>query len=250
MIKKLKFLAVLLLCGCNSVHVPETFTYKEIQTEKFTLASWQKITDANAPVKIYIEGDGASFNGLGRPTSDPTPRGTLLREIAFGDNSPNVVYLARPCQFVHDSQCLQKYWTTARFSKEVIDSEKFAVLGVAQENEVILIGFSGGAQVAGLIAVTTPELHIKKMITIAGNLDHKAWTEYHHVMPLQDSLNLADYKEAYLALPQEHFVGNKDTVMPPVLVEDFAGDENVREVPSAEHDKGWERIYPLIQMER
>lgn len=250
MTKKIWLLVVFLVCGCNTVHIPETFAYKEIKTEKFTLASWQKITDPAAPVKIYIEGDGASFNGVGRPTSNPTPKGKLLREIAFGDNSPNVVYLARPCQFVADNQCTQKYWTTARFSAEVIASEREAVLDIAQENDVILIGFSGGAQVAGLVAVTAPELHVKKMITIAGNLDHKAWTEYHNVPALSDSLNLADYKEDYLALPQEHFVGNNDTIIPPKLVEDFAGSDNVREVPSADHNKGWERIYPLVQLER
>ena len=250
MIKKVWFAALFLLCGCNSVHVPESFVYKEIKTEKFTLASWQKITDVQAPVKIYVEGDGASFNGMGRPTSNPTPKGAVLREIAFGDNSPNVVYLARPCQFVHDNQCEQKYWTTARFAPEVISSEKEAILQVAQSFPVILVGFSGGAQVTGLVAVTTPELQVKKMITIAGNLDHKAWTKYHNVPELTDSMDLAEYKEQYLLLPQEHYVGNKDTVMPPMLVEDFVGQDKIRMVPSAEHNKGWERIYPLIQLER
>lgn len=250
MIKKIWLLLVFLICGCNTVHIPETFAYKEIKTEKFTLASWQKITNSEAPVKIYIEGDGASFNGVGRPTSNPTPKGKLLREIAFGDNSPNVVYLARPCQFVADNQCEQKYWTTARFSAEVIASEREAVLDIAQENDVILIGFSGGAQVAGLVAVTAPELHVKKIITIAGNLDHKAWTEYHNVPALDGSLNLADYKDKYSVIEQEHYVGTKDEVMPPKLVYDFVGSDNVREVPLAEHSKGWERIYPLIQLER
>lgn len=57
--------------------------------------------------KIYIEGDGRAFDIDGQPTSDPTPRGTMLREIAFGDTHPNVVYLGRPCQFVTNSACRQ-----------------------------------------------------------------------------------------------------------------------------------------------
>lgn len=250
LLKKFLLMAVLFLCGCQSVHIPETFAYKEIKTDKFTLASWQKLTDAQAPVKIYIEGDGYAFNALGRPTKDPTPREKVLRDIAFGDNSPNVVYLARPCQFVKDNQCQQKYWTSARFSKEVIDSEKEAVLELAQNRPTILIGFSGGAQVAGLIAVTSPELEVKKMITIAGNLDHRAWADYHHVATLSESLNLADYKEQYLLLPQEHYVGYKDKVVPMFLTEDFVDAKTIIEVPDAEHGKGWERIYPLIQLER
>ncbi|MBR2299926.1 MAG: hypothetical protein IJ870_05075 [Alphaproteobacteria bacterium] len=68
----------------------------------FKIASWQKITDKNAPYKIYIEGDGFAFNAHGSPTTNPTPKNTFLRQIAFNDPSKNVVYLARPCQYVND----------------------------------------------------------------------------------------------------------------------------------------------------
>ncbi|MDD7312777.1 MAG: alpha/beta hydrolase, partial [bacterium] len=64
------------------------------------MASWQKITHPTAPYKIYIEGDGHAFNAHGQPTGNPTPKGTLVRELAFGDNHENVIYLARPCQYV------------------------------------------------------------------------------------------------------------------------------------------------------
>lgn len=49
-------------------------------TRNFTIASWQKITEPNVVYKIYIEG------GLGR-------------ELAFGDNSPNMIHLARKICF-------------------------------------------------------------------------------------------------------------------------------------------------------
>lgn len=118
-----KFLILLLLlCGCRGVVVPDSFTYKEIETDSYKLASWQKITDKKAPVRIYIEGDGYAFNHLGQPTTNPTPPGTLVREMAFNDSNKNVVYLARACQFVDDNRCNVKDWRTGRFSQDIVDA--------------------------------------------------------------------------------------------------------------------------------
>ena len=114
---------ILLLTGCAAVKVPPEFVYREIQTRDFTLATWQKITDPDGVYKIYIEGDGHAFNARGRATNDPTPRGTLVRELAFGDPSPNVVYLSRPCQYVKSEICSKRHWTTARFAPEIINAE-------------------------------------------------------------------------------------------------------------------------------
>ena len=69
------FLLLLLLSGCHSITVPDSFMYKEIETDSYKLASWQKITDIKSPIRIYIEGDGYAFNHLGYPTTNPTPRG-------------------------------------------------------------------------------------------------------------------------------------------------------------------------------
>ena len=91
---------LLFLVGCTTIKVPADFVYKEVETRDFILASWQKVTNPAAPYKIYIEGDGYAFNARGKATQDPTPRGTLVRELAFGDNSPNIIYLARPCQYI------------------------------------------------------------------------------------------------------------------------------------------------------
>ena len=133
MIKNLiTILFLVWVAGCaHTLSVPAEFVYAEIKTSAFTLASWQKITDKNAPYKIYIEGDGHAFNSHGRPTNNPIPKGTLVRELAFGDNSPNVVYLARPCQYVKSDICAQRHWTTARFAPEVINSEYEAVKQIA-----------------------------------------------------------------------------------------------------------------------
>lgn len=249
--RRLIFLSVLFLFACSTVKIPDDFVYKEIKTRTFTLASWQKITQPQGVYKIYIEGDGYAFNAYGKPTQDPTPRGALLREIAFADPSPNVVYLARPCQFISSPICSQRHWTTARFAPEVINAEYEAVKQIAGAHEVILIGFSGGAQIAGLISVAKPGLKVKKLITIAGNLDHLAWTQYHNLPELNESLNLESYQQQYLKIPQVHFVGTDDKIIPPVLTETFVnGKSPIVKVEGATHSSGWENAYPLIWGEK
>lgn len=248
----IKLLMILLfLTGCSTIKVPDDFAYKEIVTRDFTLASWQKVTNPTAPYKIYIEGDGYAFNVHGRATQDPTPKGTLVREIAFGDSFPNVVYLARPCQYVKSPVCSQRHWTTARFAPEIINAEYTAIRQIAGNNPVILVGFSGGAQIAGLVAAAKPGLNIQKIITIAGNLDHLAWTRYHNLPPLNESMNLESYRKQFAKIPQIHYVGSDDEVIPPSLVRAFVGhDVLIVEINGANHNEGWESIYNKVWNEK
>lgn len=241
------WLGLLLLSGCKSINIPSEFRYEVIKDQDFNIASWQKITNPKSVYKIYIEGDGYAFNAYGRPTQNPTPKGTLVRELAFGDSSPNVIYLARPCQYVNSTMCSQKYWTTARFAPEVINAEYEAIKQIAGDNPVILIGFSGGAQIAGLVASTKSGLNIKKIISIAGNLDHLTWTNYHHLPPLSASMNLQNYYNQFVKIPQIHYVGVEDKVIPPHLVKNFAkNNAQVICIDGATHNSGWKSIYPQI----
>jgi len=212
--------------------------YREIKTNYFTIATWQKITNTKGDLRIYIEGDGYSFNSKGYPTTNPTPRNKLVRDLAFNDPNDNVIYLARPCQFVKDSICKEKYWTTARFSQEVIDSIREVIVNSKnKQQDIILIGYSGGAQIAGLLS---EQIKIKKIITIAGVLDNRAWTDYHRVKPLTESLNFT-YNNS-LNFQQIHFVGEKDEVVPLKLTKQIIGNKNIIIVPNATHGKGWKKV--------
>lgn len=244
-------ITLLFLAGCSTITAPADFVCKEIETRDFTIATWQKVTNPAAPYKIYIEGDGYAFNAHGKATQDPTPHGTLVRELAFGDNSPNVIYLARPCQYAKSPICSKRYWTTARFAPEIINAEYEAIKQIAGDKPVILIGFSGGAQVAGLVAAAKPGLNVKKVITIAGNLDHLAWTQYHNLPPLNESMNLESYRKQFAKIPQIHYVGSNDEVMPPLLVREFIKDDDlIIEVGGASHNEGWENIYNKVWSEQ
>ena len=193
---------LLLLSGCAAIKAPADFVYEEIPTKDFTLASWQKITVPFGTYKIYIEGDGYAFNAHGRAAQDPTPRGTLVRKLAFGDDSPNVVYLARPCQYVTSSICSKRHWTTARFAHEIINAEYEAI-------------------------------------------------KQHNLPPLNESMNLESYRKQFAKIPQIHYVGSDDEIMPPALVREFVGKSgNIIEVRGATHNSGWEEIYPEIRNEK
>jgi hypothetical protein len=102
------------------------------------------------------------------------------------------------------------------------------------------------------VASLRKDLNIKKVITIAGNLDHLAWTTYHKLPSLNESLNLGDYKDIFFEFEQMHFVGSQDDVIAPNLVYDFV--KNVKsdkieliEVEEATHNLGWESIYDTVR---
>lgn len=221
-----------LLSGCVADwRAPDDFIYRPIKTEFFDIASWQHITDDTGPIHIYIEGDGRSFNAYGVPTDDPTPHDTVLRDMAMSDNSANVVYLARPCQFIMSPSCTQSDWTDGRFSARVIDSMADAVASVAGNRQIILIGYSGGAMVSGLIINNNPDLDVIQWITIAGVLNHAAWTEYFGDSPLTKSLNMDIVPD----VPQIHYVGSNDVVVPPDLIQIPSIADNRIIVPNAVH---------------
>ena len=228
--------------GCREVIIPDAFTYREIQTDTYKLASWQKITDKKASICIYIEGDGYAFNHLGQPTSNPTPRGTFLRKIAFNDPNPNVVYLARPCQFVEDVRCSQKDWTTGRFSQQILNSTTQAIKKIVSGQSIILIGYSGGALLSGLVIEQNPQMPIQKWITLAGVLNHTKWTEDLNLPALSDSIDLKKIP----TIPQLHLIGDDDKTVSHKLIESLVDKKDLIIIPNATHDAGYDTYYQII----
>ena len=233
---------LLILCSCQSVVAPDSFQYHEIQAATYKLASWQKITDKIDPIHIYIEGDGYAFNHIGYPTTNPTPRSTFLRDIAFNDPNKNVVYLARPCQYVDDQRCSTKDWTTGRFSQEIVDSATQAIKEISSKQPIVLIGYSGGALLSGLVIEQNPKLPVKKWITLAGVLNHKKWTQDLNLPSLKDSVDL----QKMPTVPQLHLIGDKDSVVSYKLTKALVDNKNLIVVPDATHSGGFEDYYVTI----
>ena len=136
--KKILFLTFLAGCVANNNFVMrQDFDFKPIQTKNYQIATWQKINNSkNKSVHIYIEGDGNSFDAYGQPTSDPTPHGDFMRKMAVMDDFENVVYIARPCQFIMDKNCIESDWTNARFSQKVIDSMSSVVKEIGHNKKI------------------------------------------------------------------------------------------------------------------
>lgn len=173
--------------------------------------NWQKVVLQGSPfdlvaylpgqirpadqLTIYIEGDGLAWRSRTRPSDNPTPIDPLAFKLAIKHPKGNATYLARPCQFSdhQEKSCTQKYWTDARFSEEVINPTNHAIDQLKkrfQAKELILVGYSGGGAIAALITAKRDD--VKHLITIAGNLDHRSWTDKHHLSPLTGSLNPAE----------------------------------------------------------
>ena len=233
-----KFLSVFVVlflsaCGGTNWKAPDDFIYVPIKSGEYEIATWQKINNPkNNHIHIYIEGDGYAFDGYGQPTSDPTPRGTFIRDLAARDSFDNVVYMARPCQFIMSESCSETDWTTGRFSQKIISAQGRAISKIAKNKEIILVGFSGGAMVSGLIIEQNPKLNLEKWITIAGVLDHEKWTNYFGDKSLSESLNLKKLPN----VPQTHFVGGRDKVVPYELAKTWADESNIKMIPNATHN--------------
>lgn len=135
--------------------------------------------------------------------------------MALRHASGAAVYLARPCQYVSPDDardCREAYWTGRRFAPEVIAAADQAIGALKQRfgaGKLALIGYSGGGAVAALVAARRSD--VARLVTVAGNLDHRAWTARHGVPPLEGSLNPADEWQSLQAIPQLHLVGGEDT---------------------------------------
>jgi hypothetical protein len=234
--KKILILGMLFLSACSVIELPKNFVYQTVKAKDYTLASWQKQTDDVSPVRIYLEGDGHAFNYAGQPTSDPTPKGDFLRKIAFNDPNPNVVYLARPCQYVMDESCTQKDWTTGRFSQKIIDSVSLAIQKIADNRPVILIGYSGGAMLTGLVIRQNPQIKVQKWMTLAGVLNHALWTQDLKLPPLSDSVDLDELPK----VNQHHYVGAGDRTVSSDLTQKITQNQNLTIILGATHISGFD----------
>jgi len=251
----------ILLSGCATVNSPleraatadflaESAGFKKeiIKTKDFMLLSYCRFKKEGNELDIYIEGDGHAWTSRGQLSNDPTPEDPVALELATVDPQANVAYLARPGQYQHAGipGCDSAYWSVKRFSEEVIIFMNEAVEELrarAKADKVNLIGYSGGGAIAVLIAARRND--VISLRTVGGNLDSEALSRYYHISPLTGSLNPIEAAEKLKNLPQRHFIGSDDKIIPKFIVESFirrTGDENLSRmtiVEGATHTKGW-----------
>ena len=114
-------------------------------------------------------------------------------------------------------------------------------------NEVKLIGHSGGGALAMLIAPRIKQ--VSQVVTIAANLDTEAWTTHHGYSRLYTSLNPADQPALSQRIAQWHFVGGRDSVVPPSLVKGYIGDQKNAlgiSINNFSHGCCWEGVWGQV----
>jgi len=244
--KKIFFLCLALIVGACAYHNPlENFRWEPRPVSPYLMPSWHHIQAYGQPIRIYIEGDVDSADEHGNPTQNPTPKTDFWRKVAAGDPGQNLAYIGQPCQFVQMG-CSAKDWGSARFSKQAVNGVVQAVLALMRKagtNQAVLIGYAGGAQLAGLVAMEYPD-KISQVITVAGIWDYQEWAKYNQIEDFHDSADLTQWRKKRNKLNQLHFVGEKDTVVPPELAKTWANDVVV--VKGATHTKGYDKILSQV----
>jgi len=223
-----------------------------VKGEKFEHVAYSNgLFDPDAPLHVYLEGDGTPYLNHRTAAPDPTPRHLVMLELMALDPGP-AVYLGRPCYFGFASRppCTTDDWTLRRFDRQIVASMASALAKVAGQTtsgRLELFGHSGGGTLAVLLARRVGG--VARVVTLAGNLDHRAWSQIHGYSPLEGSLNPVDEGPLPEEIVQLHLVGEKDQNIPPVLVARAAGQlgaGKIRILTGVTHTCCWEAYWPAV----
>ena len=233
------------------------FSKEIIGDNHFDLITYKKFTPSGNLI-IYIEGDGKGWITRTQISQNPTPHNPDGLYLALLDSKPaNIAYISRPCQFHlsrSQKKCTSNYWASHRYSNEVIAATSHVISELKRQSKattITLVGFSGGATVALLVAARRDDVELIK--TVAGNLDHQAFTQFHKVTPLKGSLNPASYPYELSKVNQIHFVGENDRVVPRQIFDSYyqlvGGRCNkLMVVDGVSHGLGWQDSWPKLNI--
>lgn len=254
----------LLLVGCISadphsaaqkIASESGMTSKKFDTYPFPIIGWHRITPPVHSLRVYIEGDGFAWKSRTTPSDNPTPRNPTGLKLAGADTQANVLYLARPCQFIGPplpANCRVNIWTQDRFSPAVIDAMNEALSQMVARYPGVkldLVGYSGGGNIAALLAERRDD--VRSLRTVAGNLDVAYVNALHQVTPMPAAESAIDRASALRALPQNHYSGEADTTVPSAVARRFqqaVGGRCVQTevVSGMGHGSDWAAVWPRL----
>lgn len=227
----------------------------DIQTNPFLIATWSRITAPVHSLRVYIEGDGFAWKSRTQPSDDPTPRKPIGLTLAATDKNQNVLYIARPCQFIGPplpAHCDKRVWASDRFSPSVIDAMNDALSQFVKQYPGVkleLIGYSGGGNIAAILAERRTD--VRSLRTVAGNLDVAYVNAIHHVSAMPDAVSAIDRASALRTMPQLHFSGDADKTVTPEVAQRFQRAvggtcSQVDIVSNMTHGSDWAAIWPQL----
>ncbi len=213
----------------------------------FNLTLWVRLNKPDAPAHVYIEGDGLAWLSKHLKSMNPTPPDPMTLRLAALDSADNVIYMARPCQYTgwhKPDACPDLYWTNGRTAPEVIHAYQQALDNMkARATGFHLIGYSGGAAVAALVAAGRND--VLSLRTVAGNLDYATFSHLHKISPLDASLDPIRIAASIAHIPQFHFIGEQDKVVPAAIFDSWKRASGITAcvqsaiVADSTHEKGW-----------
>lgn len=255
------FLLSVVISGCTLTPTHEKIASEnqwqitKLESDLFEHIVISKPRLGDGPLFVFIEGDGRPWIMRHIVSDDPTPSKILT--LNFMKNTPfDSIFIGRPCYFglAETKNCSKKFWTSHRYSPEIITSMAEIINKVRLPSQTLtIVGHSGGGSIATLLATKIPPpLNI---ITIAANLDTDAWVRLHGYHPLHGSLNPISH-----AIPEEilhiHFAGGKDTNIPAKQIKSFTERHNGRYwiQPTFDHaccwSKEWDTILKILEMSK
>lgn len=216
----------LLISGCHYAAMTKTrqlcrdCSFIQVNTSNhFAIASWSNTPSepSDEPLlHIYLEGDGNPWHRHRSPAMNPNSRSFTALKLMQLD-SFTAVYVNRPCYGFDQipDRCSAGIWTHGRYSQTVVTAISEALDTIKtrlNKSHLLLIGHSGGGSLAMLIAQQRSD--VAGVVTIAANLDHRAWTDYFNYEPLFSSLNAANQPILASSIPRIHYIGDNDRQVP------------------------------------
>ncbi len=240
------FSFVITACSITSQQtVPSMKGFKsyQIPANHTMMAVWVKNgMKPSQKVRIYIDGNAKTTGFFGKKR--PTVENPIAKELALKDPYPYIIYLGRTCYYIEQSVCKPITWEKGKYMPEIIDEMKLSIERLQKKyriSEIELVGYDGGGTIALLLATRIRQIPVK-VITIAGIVNTEHYALFHDEELPEGSLNPAD--ESYLSarIPQVHYVGGQDQIMPIAFTKDFVKklpkpvSAQVKAIPSATHD--------------
>lgn len=246
-----------ILIGCHSPAPFNTTTTQalvsskelkavEIPTSTHTLKAWMPKQPGTEKLRVYIEGDGKAWLKRGVPSSNPTPINRLVHSLMLADPYSDIAYLGRPCQYIMTRICNKSVWTFGRYDSVSLASINEALDYLKKKGgykKLELVGYSGGATLALLSASQRDD--VTSIRTVAGNLDPFFTNQFHKVSPMPSALNPLEVQNQLNNIPQLHFYGSKDPIIPYQISEHYRESlsssqcVSIIRVDGATHNMGW-----------
>lgn len=216
--------------NANRLAFPVFMIPRDVVAEPFKLKTYERVYKKGGIASIYLEGSGNPYVTPEQEDVDVTPKNPVGLQMASYDPSPNVIWMARPCQYrmnlvgaKKDDACPTKYLTDAMFAPEVIAAYSAALDDLKARYKFTgfnLVGYDSGGGLAALL--TSARNDVLTLRTAAGLLDTQTYARAHELPAMTASMNPIDATPQLAKIPQHHYIAQFDQVVPNAIYHSYA----------------------------